>query len=225
MSEFAGFPTKTTTFLRNLSKNNSKQWFDEHRSEYDDYWVTPAKGFVIAAGEALQKVAPVEFQPRVNGSIFRVNRDVRFSQDKSPYKDHLDFWFWEGERNAAVSGFYLRISPTKTGIGVGTHRFDKEQLASYRRAVADAAAGRSLMAAVRKVERAGYEVKGEHYKTTPRGYDVAGAAERLIRYNTLWVGEDVRHPPELRSSEIVGWAVAHWRKMAPLHGWLVETLS
>lgn len=226
MSEFAGFPTKTTTFLKNLSRYNSKEWFDANRADYESYWLAPAKEFVIAAGEALQKVAPVEYQPKVNGSIFRVNRDIRFSQDKSPYKDHLDFWFWEGERKAAVSGFYLRVTATKTGIGVGAHRFDEERRGLYRDAVADPATMKPLVAAVKKIEKAGYEVKGEHYKTTPRGYDVEGAMpERFIRYNALWVGEDYRHPPELRSAEMVGWAMAHWRKMAPLHRWLADTLS
>lgn len=226
MTEFTGFPTKTTTFLRNLAKNNSKAWFDAHRSDYDDYWVAPAKEFVEAAGRALQKVAPVEYQPKVNGSIFRVNRDVRFSHDKSPYKNHLDFWFWEGDRTVAVSGFYLRITGSKTGIGVGAHGFDRDRLGRFRDAVADPTSGGSLASTVKRMERAGYEVKGEHYKRTPRGYEVSGALpDRLIRHNALWIGEDYRHPPELRSSDMVGWAIAHWRKMAPLHRWLVDTLQ
>ncbi|NND02169.1 MAG: DUF2461 family protein, partial [Acidimicrobiia bacterium] len=87
MADFAGFPAETQRFLRELSSNNTKQWFDAHRNDYDDYWVTPAKAFVAAAGDALQGLAPVEAQPKVNGSIFRVNRDIRFSADKRPYKD------------------------------------------------------------------------------------------------------------------------------------------
>lgn len=86
MGSFQGFPPHTTEFLRGLSMNNSRVWFDEHRADYDSYWVEPAKAFVVAAGAALQEIAPVEAQPRVNGSIFRVNRDIRFSVDKRPYK-------------------------------------------------------------------------------------------------------------------------------------------
>ena len=120
MSEFTGFPPQTLDFLTGLSANNSKDWFDAHRSDYDAYWVEPAKAFVEAAGEALVDLAPeIEAQPRVNGSIFRVNRDIRFSKDKRPYKDHRDFWFWEGQRKQAVSGFFMRITPDALGIGVG----------------------------------------------------------------------------------------------------------
>jgi uncharacterized protein (TIGR02453 family) len=103
MTGFAGFPPATLRFLGDLAENNTKAWFDEHRADYESNWVAPAKAFVSAAGEALTDLAPrIEAQPRVNGSIFRVNRDTRFSKDKSPYKDHLDFWFWEGERRSAV---------------------------------------------------------------------------------------------------------------------------
>ncbi len=226
MSEFKGFPPETTEFLKHLSENNSKAWFDEHRADYDDYWVEPAKAFVVAAGAALQEIAPVEAQPRVNGSIFRVNRDVRFSADKSPYKRHLDFWFWEGERHSAVSGFYLRITPDGVGIGVGAHRFDKEQLASYRSAVADVVSAGSLRTAVDAIEKAGFELKGEYYKTLPRGFAAADPfGARMLRHNALWIGEDEVAPKVLGNKRFVAWALTRWSKMEPLHRWLVDTVQ
>ena len=226
MAQFDGFPTETTEFLRRLSENNSKAWFDHHRGDYDDYWVEPAKAFVVAAGAALQEIAPVEAEPRVNGSIFRVNRDVRFSTDKRPYKDYLDFWFWEGERRSAVSGFYLRITPDGVGIGVGAHHFDRDRLASYRSAVTDSASATSLHAAVGAIERAKFEVKGEHYKTLPRGFDTDDEfTARMLRHNALWVGEDEPAPKVLGSKRFVAWAIARWSKMEPLHRWLVDQLD
>jgi uncharacterized protein (TIGR02453 family) len=227
MSDFQGFPKKTLTFLRALTKNNDKTWFDEHRADYEQYWVQPAKDFVVAAGEALQKVAPnIEAEPRINGSIFRINRDVRFSPDKRPYKDHLDFWFWEGERKTAVSGFFFRVTPKGTAIGVGAHGFDKDRLAAYRRAVADTTSGPALVKVVKSMERKGYEVKGEHYKTLPRGFTAADATnERLLRFSALWIGEDEKIGAELHSPAIVRHVVAEWKRMAPLHRWLVDNLG
>ncbi len=225
-SRFTGFPAETTRFLQDLSKNNSKAWFDEHRAEYDDFWVAPAKAFVVAAGAALREIAPVEAQPRVNGSIFRVNRDIRFSADKRPYKDYLDFWFWEGERRSAVSGFYLRITPDGVGVGVGAHGFDKDRLASYRAAVADPASAESLRAAVSAIERAKFEVKGERLKTLPRGFEARDEfTARMLRHNALWAGEDAPAPKVLGSRRFVAWAMNRWSKMEPLHRWLVDTLQ
>ena len=60
------------------------------------------------------------------GSIFRINRDTRFSADKRPYKDHLDFWFWHGVRATAASGLFLRLTPDDVSIGAGTHDLQKD---------------------------------------------------------------------------------------------------
>lgn len=226
MADFAGFPAQTQKFLEGLSKNNSKDWFEAHRSDYDAYWVTPAKAFVEAAGEALQDVAPIEVQPRVNGSIFRINRDIRFSNDKTPYKDHLDFWFWEGERKTAVSGFYLRVTPAEVGIGVGAHGFDKDRLGAYRNAVVDAKSGKALRKAVGELKKSKVDVKGEHYKTLPRGFETDDTFERqFLRYNALWTGQDVATPPSFNSKRFVSWAMTRWSKQAPLHRWLVDHLQ
>ena len=226
MSEFIGFPPETTEFLRDLAQNNSKVWFDAHRAAYDHYWVAPAKAFVVAAGEALQELAPVVAEPRVNGSIFRINRDVRFSTDKRPYKDHLDFWFWEGERKSAVSGFYLRITGDGVGIGAGAHGLDKDRLAAFRNAVVDSSSQRELRAAVGAVEKAHFEVEGTHYKTLPRGFTTEDEfVGRMLRHRALWIGEEGPAPKIMNSKRFVGWAMNRWSKMEPLHRWLVDTLQ
>lgn len=227
MSTFHGFPKETLTFLRALERNNDKTWFDAHRAEYESRWVAPAKAFVVAAGEALTEIAPrVRAEPRVNGSIFRINRDVRFSKDKTPYKTTLDFWFWEGERKGAVSGFFMRVTPKYLGIGVGAHGFDKARLASFRDAVVEPGAARRLAKAVARVEKAGFPVKGEHYKRVPRGFEPQSELqERLIRHAGLWCGEDTDHPAAVHTGRLVGYAMTRWKKLEPLHRWLVDEIG
>ena len=226
MIEFTGFPKQTLTFLRALGRNNTKVWFDAHRRDYDRYWVEPAKAFVVAAGSALQRIAPVEAEPRVNGSIFRINRDIRFSSDKTPYKDHLDFWFWEGTRKTAPSGFFLRVSSDAVGIGAGAHGFDRDRLAAFRAAVVDRTRGPALSRAVTAVTKAGYDVKGEHYKTVPRGFEPKSERHaKMLRYSALWIGEDHPVSPTLHSAELVDWAIDEWKQMKPIHRWLTDHLG
>jgi uncharacterized protein (DUF2461 family) len=67
---------------------------------------------------------------------FRINRDTRFSPDKRPYKDHLDLWLWEGDRKAAVSRLFARVSPELVGVGAGSHGLDKSALDSNLRPTA-----------------------------------------------------------------------------------------
>ena len=76
---------------------------------------TPALAFVAAIGPRLQKISPsVAFEPKINGSLFRINRDVRFAKDKRPYKNHIDMWFWHGDKRGWASpGFFFRLAPDR----------------------------------------------------------------------------------------------------------------
>ena len=122
------FPLQTQDFLRDLSAHNDREWFDAHRADYQAAYVEPAKAFVAAVAPELERIAPrVCAEPRVLGSIFRINRDTRFSRDKRPYKEHLDLWFWEGERRTARSGFYLRVTPELVGIGAGANHLSRRR--------------------------------------------------------------------------------------------------
>jgi uncharacterized protein (TIGR02453 family) len=173
-SSFVGFPQATFAFLRGVAANNNKAWFDKHRGDYEAGYVEPAKAFVAAIGPRLAKISPtVKYEPRVNGSLFRINRDVRFAKDKSPYQTKLDLWFWHGgERGWSAPGFFVRIAPDKLGIGVGMHAFQKPQLDAFRRAVLDGRSGKALEQATARVEKAGrYRVQGASRKTVPRGFD------------------------------------------------------
>ena len=227
MSTFSGFSNGTTKFLAALSKNNSKPWFDEHRDEYEQHYITPTKEFVESVGPALREISPqVQAQPRVSGSIFRVNRDVRFSKDKTPYRDHIDMWFWDGEgRSNSVSGFYLRITASEVIVGAGAHMMDTDRLKRFRNAVADTETGAAIAKAIDTVQAAGYTVGGDRYKRLPKGIeDAEGMTGRLLRHNALSVDTAVSTPKELRSEAFVEFCTDHWKAMSPVHDWLVDNL-
>ena len=185
------------------------------------------RAFVEAIGPEIAALAPdVRFEPRVNGSIMRINRDIRFSADKTPYKDHLDFWFWEGpDRRAAVSGIFCRLTAETFAVGVGAHGFDPHLLKRYRAAVVDETTGPALAEAVNTVEGSGLEVLGERYSRPPAGFKADGDAARLLRYAALWTVEEAPADAVAESPGIVEFCLAHWRAALPLHRWLVDTLQ
>lgn len=227
MTQFSGFSKQTTNFLKSLGENNEKSWFDEHRSEYEEFYLTPAKEFVEAVSVPLRKIAPsVQAEPRVNGSIFRVNRDVRFSRDKTPYRDHIDMWFWDGEaRNKAVSGFYLRVTATEVIVGAGAHMLDADRLNRFRSAVADGTTGAPVLKVVSAMKKSGYTVGGEHYKRLPKGFEQADeSTAELLRHKALFVDISVTEPEQLRSEAFVEFCIDHWQKLSPVHRWLVDNL-
>ena len=209
MAEFAGFPSGTQDFLRELGADNTRSWFEAHRQDYERFYIDPARQFVLAAGKRLRAIAPgIRAEPRILGSIFRINRDTRFSPDKRPYKDHLDFWFWEGDRKAAVSGFFARVSPDFVGIGAGCHGFGQERMAAFRRALADPVTAGELGKVAVRLTAAGYHLTGE---VSPK-----------TRFLYVHVDEPAT---EATTTTLIETCVRHWRQLAPLHRWLVDRVQ
>ena len=76
---FSSFPQATLDFLRGIATDNSREWFEAHRGDYEASYVEPARRFVETVGPRLKEISPgVRFEPKINGSISRINRDVRF---------------------------------------------------------------------------------------------------------------------------------------------------
>ena len=222
-AEFQGFPKETCTFLAGLAGNNDKAWFDAHRAEYQAHLVEPARSFIVAMGKRLPEISPaVNADPAVNRTLRRINRDIRFSRDKSPYKTHLDLWFWEGAgHNFGGSGFFFRMFSHRLLLGVGIHGFSKEQLAAYRRAVVDPRKGKELAAIAAGLKKAGFDLGGSHYKKVPPGFDAGHERADFLLHNALYSGKEMELPKEAHSAAFVGFCFDHFKQLAPLHRWLV----
>src|SRR5262252_5077266 len=219
---FEGFQKETVGFLAGLRAHNKKDWFEAHRADYEQAYLAPAVAFAEALAPRLRKIEPdVNVEPRVNGSIMRINRDIRFSKDKSPYKDHLDMWFWTGDRKGwDASGFFFRLAPDRLLLGAGMHMFAPPALARYRAAVLDERKGPALASVVAKLRKAGYEVGTESYKKVPAGAPADHPRAALLRHGGLSAGWEGKPPRELGSARFVDFAAAHFAALAPLHRWL-----
>ena len=226
MTAFGGFPPETIRFLRELRLNNRKEWLDAHRSDYEAFWVAPARAFVVAAGQGLAELAPgIRAEPRVMGSIFRITRDTRFTRDAGPYKDHIDFWFWEGERRRAVSGFFARLTPDFLGVGAGAHGLDPERLTRFRQAVADPSSGADLAGIAQRVEAAGYELGGAALKRPPAGFADSGPAGRFLLHKALFVHCEEPADERVHADAVLTTCMRHWSALAPLHRWLTDNVQ
>jgi uncharacterized protein (TIGR02453 family) len=224
---FAGFPKGTFAFLRGLTKDNSKAWFNARRDDYDRFYIAPARAFVAALGPRLKKISPsVQFEPKVNGSIFRINRDIRFSKDKTPYKDHLDLWFWHGARGGwSAPGFFFRLCADRLILGAGMHRLEKAQLDAFRAAVVDGRAGAALEKVIDKVRAAGpYVIGGATRKTVPRGFDAEHPRAGLLLHEGLWAEIDGKPDRSIGSAAFVDYCVAEFAAMWPVGRWLLDAL-
>jgi uncharacterized protein (TIGR02453 family) len=225
---FAGFPREGLEFLDGLAADNAREYFDAHRDTYQSALLQPAKDFVVALGEELRaRVSPgIRAEPRINGSILRINRDTRFSADKRPYKEHLDFWFWEGDGPSRERpGLFMRLRPTTVELGAGMHRFEPPALAAYRAAVADEVSGRALEEAiVAATGLRGATVGGSMYKRVPRGVAADHPRAELLRHGALYVSGQWKLPRAASGPAFVGWVAERLERLAPVERWLTATL-
>jgi uncharacterized protein (TIGR02453 family) len=223
LSSFNGFPEETVKFLADLAKNNKKAWFDAHKNDYERYLIWPARAFTEALGERLTALAPgIIAEPRVNGSIFRIYRDTRFSKDKTPYKTHMGIFCWEGEGpKMECPGFYFHLQPPNLMLGGGIHLFSRPLLEEFRRSVVHPGHGPKLAGAVTKVSKS-LNIGGHHYKRVPRGYDPDHPFAQFLLFNGLTAWNEGPIHDVLYSDGIVGHCFDVFRKMLPLHEWLRE---
>ena len=162
----------------------------------------------------------IELRETFGGEVklFRQNRDVRFSPDKSPYKTNT-YGVIHGSELAA-QGLYASISARGLVAGSGYYIMARDQLDRYRDAVADDAHGPELAKLATKAEGAGLELWGESLATAPRGYPKDHARIELLRRKSLALGRTLAFGRGIRRDDGLQFVAATWRAAAPVTGWL-----
>ncbi len=223
MSGFT-FPAETIAFLAGIAAHNEKAWFDANRALYDKGYVEAGKAFVAELGPRLRAISPgVQFDPRVNGSIGRVNRDIRFSKDKRPYKDHLGLWFWHGDKKGwQQPGFWFGVTAHSVQLGVGLYGFDKPMLDDYRQSVLHPRSGKALVAAVESVRSKGpYRIEGKTRKLLPKGFTTDTDRIEYLLYEGLYT--HIELPAETaRQPGFTDLCLEHYANTWPIAKWLLD---
>lgn len=220
------FPKCAAEFLGKLSRNNNREWFENHRKEYKSMFLEPAQEFVIEMGSKLQSIRPnILAIPKVDKSLFRLHRDVRFSKDKLPYKTNLGVLFWEGDdKKLESSGFYFHIEPKYFFIGGGTYLFSDNMLKAYREALSDKTAREQIVSSIKKIKKLGYEMGGQHFKRLPKGFGDDFPNKELLLHNGLYCYLESKNISELKPKTIVDYCFKHFKAMLPVHSWLADVL-
>lgn len=169
----AHFSRKTFDFLRDLAKNNNREWFHANKDRYEAFVKEPALAFIQDFSSHLGKVSPhFRADPRaVGGSLFRIHRDTRFSKDKSPYKTHTGIQFrHEKGKDAHAPGFYLHLEPRNCFAGLGIWRPDGKTLQKIRQGMVDDAEGWKKAVSGRAF-KGRFDLWGDQLIRPPRGFD------------------------------------------------------
>lgn len=166
-----GIPAEAFDFYDHLAADNTRAFWADHKGEYEQFVREPLQHLADALEPA--------FGP---AHLYRPYRDIRFSRDKTPYKDHQGCVF-EGPNGL---GWYLQISSAGLMAGGGWYQSTPEQVKRYRDHLLDHGSA-ELRAALKPLPRAGFEIEGQQLKTKPRGVPDDNPDLDLLRHRTLYV--------------------------------------
>jgi uncharacterized protein (TIGR02453 family) len=205
MTTFQGITAGAFEFYEELQDNNNREWWQEHRDRYQSLVKEPLASLLE------------ELEPRFGpGKLFRPNRDIRFSEDKSPYKT---------AQGAVASvqegvGYYLQISADGLLVGGGYHSHTPAQLARYRNSVDAPGTGEALRQIVEAVAAAGFAVEGEKLKTVPRGYAREHPRAELLKHKSLSASVTLGRQDWLGTPAAVQDIAGLWEDLRPLVDWV-----
>lgn len=207
MNTFEGIQAAAFRFYEDLEENNNREWWLEHKATYDAEVREPLTALLA------------ELEPRFGpAKIFRPNRDIRFSQDKSPYKTAQGAFAATREG----VGYYVQISADGLLIGGGYHSYTPAQLARYRAAVDAPDSGLALQEITDAVSAAGFAIEGEKLKTVPRGFDKDHPRAELLKHKSLSAGVEVGQPAWLSTAAAKDEIASRWETLRPLVEWVSE---
>lgn len=208
------FTPQAVTFLNALKANNNRDWFADHKGDYDTYVKDASVAFCRLMVDALDGLTGATHQSKV----FRIYRDVRFAKDKTPYKPYQHILFAAGDHRQTSSAWFFGLEPDRLVLGAGKFTFEGEGLLRYREAVAGPG-GIELAQIVDGLREQGARLNEPQLKRVPSGYDKDHPRADLLRRKglALWIDLDVALASE---GDLVARCLAEFERLRPLVEWL-----
>ena len=219
---FEGFPNGLG--LLDELPSLSKEQFAERREEWDKQILGPLRALVSDLGVRLQSdISPlIAAEPKVNGSISPINRDLRFARDRSSiYKDHVMLNFWEGPSKKFAPTLRLRIWSGGVGVATGV-AFSPDGLAKWRAALAGERAQNLLRAPETLDRERKVSFSKPELKNPPKGFDAEHPSADLARHKSFQVRILDTVPASVTTPMFLGWCGDRMVDLGPIHRWLVD---
>jgi uncharacterized protein (TIGR02453 family) len=164
---------QTIRFLSDLKENNNKPWFDAHRAQYEAAKID-FQNFIQLVIDDLQRTDTTITGTVARECLFRINRDVRFSNDKTPYKSNMGASMKRGGKKSPFAGYYFHIEPGESFIGGGLWMPEAEAVKKVRQEIdynRDEFYGLVTGKEFKKIYADLYKGKDVSLATAPKGYE------------------------------------------------------
>ena len=212
----------TLDFLLKIKSNNNREWFNKNRKLYED----AKENFESLVQAIIDRVT--DFEPIMKGleaasCIYRINRDIRFSNDKSPYKAHFGAFIVRGGRKNGdkFAGYYVHIEPGNSMIAGGAYMPPAPWLSAIREKIDEEP--EELLRIIKNKDFINYfgKIEGEKLKTAPKGYPSDHPHIDLLKYKSYLVVNEVTDEKVL-SQDYFEHIINVARAMKPLNDFLSD---
>ena len=207
MGSFTGFPPDALEFFVELEANNDRTWWHANRARFEASVRDPMRAML----DELEA-------ERGSFRVLRMNRDTRFSRDRTPYKlAHAAM----AEREGGAT-LYVQLGREGLFVGGGIYHMARDQLTSFRAAIDDGTSGTALEAAVATIRRSGVEVRGGEgtLKVAPKGFPKDHARIELLRWKGCIAALELGAPSWLHTPRARDEVDRVWQEAEPLFSWL-----
>lgn len=211
-------------FFKELAANNNKDWFDANRKRYEQSVKDPFKAFIADLISEMRRLDP-SINIEAKDAIFRINRDIRFSKDKSPYKlDRSAIISSAGRKDHSVPGFYLSFGPEKTHLGGGAYFLKPEQLQALRNYIMGN--NQKLMKVLSQKDFKEHfgEIRGEKNKRLPAEFRDMADKQPLL-YNKQFYFMSDAPSGWVTKPDLMDRCLNYFKAARPLQQLLVEAIA
>ncbi|NAY93389.1 TIGR02453 family protein [Muricauda sp. JGD-17] len=211
-------------FFKELAESNSKEWFDLNRKRYLKSVKEPFKSFTLELINALQSLYPkIDLSSKY--SIMRINRDVRFTKDKTPYKTHMSaIVLPHGKKDKSRPGFYIQASHKDVRVYSGAHNLEKEQLFAIRNYITENIHEFNTLIKEKSFVETFGEIQGDKHKRIPPEFREAASIQPLIRNKEFYWYFKLK-AEELLEDNLIDVLIDRYTNCLPVNAFFKKTLS
>jgi uncharacterized protein (TIGR02453 family) len=192
------FTPKTLSFLRSLKRNNNREWFHARKDEYERHLRAPMIAVIERLAVDFGRFAP-ELDASPKRCIYRIYRDTRFSDDKTPLKTHIAASFrWRGLPKHRSAGLYFEVTPGWVWMGGGLYAPETADIARIRQHISDTHPELHRLTRAPAFRRAFRALEGERLSRMPRGFAKDDPAGEYLKHRNFLAGREF--PPTLATS-------------------------
>ena len=213
------------SFFKELSANNTSAWFNANKKRYEKDVKEPFNELVQEVIGLMQKVDPaIRVQPK--DCVFRINRDIRFSNDKTPYKNYMAAVVSrQGRKDTTNPGIYFHLEANKLSIAGGSYEPPKDDLEKIRKAIVRNPKRVNKILEGKKFHELYGGLGGEKYKVLPAEYKVHAESAPALFNKSFHYEKDYKGESYVTRSDLAKFIVDHYKAAGEWNSFLEEALQ